>query len=219
MSVAEIFVKFALCRDSLSRFSEESFALIEEQTTIRVQKLAFHQGGQAQTVGMSQKASKSCRQSAAAALVLRWIRTVDISGMSETNDSNLDWVRILWFDVLRCARSVEPPRTGVEGAKRRAHCSKVNAFCAQAGVYGTRDRERETDSGKSDSFFQYGNVALFVVKLIIVAIRFVVFVGSARASSLAKKIVFFCALFMSRWSWKWSDPRQWTEQDFMSEDD
>ena len=34
--------------------------------------------------------------------------------------------------------------------------AKVNAFCAQAGVSGTRDREREreTDSGKSDPFFQ-----------------------------------------------------------------
>ena len=95
------------------------------------------------TVGMSQKASNSCRQSAAAALVVRRINTVDISGMSETNDSNPDCVRILWLDVLRCARSVEPPRTEVEGAKRRAHCSKVNAFCAQAGVYGTRDRERD----------------------------------------------------------------------------
>ena len=38
--------------------------------------LAFHQGGQAEIAGMSQKASKSCRQSAAAALVLRRIRTV-----------------------------------------------------------------------------------------------------------------------------------------------
>ena len=150
--------------------------------------LAFHQGGQAETVGMSQKASKSCRQSAAAPLVLRRIRTVDISGMSESNDSNPDWVWIPWLDVLRCARSVKPPRTEVERAKRRTHFSKVNAFCAQASESGTRDRERETDSGKSDSFFQCPNVVLFVLKLTIVAIRFVVLVGSARASSSAKII-------------------------------
>ena len=48
--------------------------------------------------------------------------------------------------------------------------------------------ERETDRGKSDSLSQCPSVVFIVLKLFIVAMRFVVFVGSARASSWANII-------------------------------
>ena len=117
---------------------------------------------------------------------------MSISGMSESNDSNPDWVRILCLDVLRCARSVEPQESRDRRDERIARRSTLSV---RKHVYLGHVIERETDSGKSDTFFQCGNVVLFVLKLIIVAIRLVVFAGSARAKSLPNIIrVRLCAV-------------------------
>ena len=88
------------------------------------------------------------------------------------------------------AREVWSHRARESRERRDERIARKSTLSVRKPVYRRHviERERETDSGKSDPFFQCPNVVFIVLKHFIVAIRFVVLVGSARASSLATTI-------------------------------
>ena len=114
-----------------SRVREGSFlSVTEEQSRSSTQKHGLLKGGREKASAISQEASENCRQRTAAAPVLRTPRLSARSGMNTLTRS------------IMMRENDESARSGGEGAKRRGHCSKANAFRAQAGVSGTRHRRR-----------------------------------------------------------------------------